>query len=87
MKKVKKAVALSYEKSYSAPIVTAAGMGYVAEKILKTAEENKVPVVEDEDLTELLVNLQVNSAIPGELYEAVASIIAYVMNIDSKLRR
>jgi len=87
MKKVKKAVALSYENGYSAPMITAAGMGYVAERILKAAQENKVPVVKDDDLTELLVNLQVNSAIPGELYEAVATIIAYVMNIDSKLRR
>jgi flagellar biosynthesis protein len=87
MKKVKKAVALSYDKGYSAPVVTAAGMGYVAEKILKTAEESKVPVVKDDDLVDLLANVEVNSSIPSELYEAVAGIIAYVMKIDSKLRR
>lgn len=87
MKKVKKAVALRYENGYDTPIVTAAGMGFVAEKILKTAKENNVTIIDDSTLTELLINVEVNTSIPPDLYEAVATVIAYVMDIDRRVRR
>lgn len=87
MKKVNKAVALRYENGYDTPIVTAAGMGFVAEKILKTAKENNVTIINDSTLTDLLINVEVNTSIPPDLYEAVATIIAYVMDIDRRVRR
>ena len=40
-KKVKKAVALSYEAGDMAPKIVATGKGQLAEKIVKTAEEAK----------------------------------------------
>lgn len=87
MKKVRKAAALKYEQSYDAPVVTAAGMGYIADKILEKAEENNVPVVYDEELTELLNNVDVGNSIPYELYDAVAKVIAYVMDVDKTISR
>ena len=87
MKKVKKAVALRYENGYNTPIVTASGMGFVAEKILETAKENNVTIIDDSTLTDLLINVEVNTAIPPDLYEAVATVIAYVMDIDRRVRR
>lgn len=81
--KRKKAAALKYEKSYgTTPVVTAAGVGYIADKIIETAKENKVPIVENKELADLLNNVDVGSCIPSELYEAVAEIIAYVMELD-----
>ena len=50
MKKVKKATAIKYEQGYDVPIVTAAGMGYIADKILQKAKENRVAIVENEEL-------------------------------------
>jgi len=44
MKRVKKATAIKYESGYDAPIVTAAGMGYIADEILKMAQESKVAI-------------------------------------------
>lgn len=87
MKNRKKAVALNYENSYEAPIVTAAGVGHIADKILEVAEESKVPIVYNKELADLLVNVDVGDSIPSELYEAVAKVIAYVMDLDSKKDR
>lgn len=84
MEKVKKAAALKYEKGYNTPIVTAAGVSHIAEKIIEKAKESNVPVLEDEDLANFLMNVDIGSEIPYELYEAVAKVIAYVMDVDSK---
>ncbi|MCB2292865.1 EscU/YscU/HrcU family type III secretion system export apparatus switch protein [Clostridium algoriphilum] len=83
MKRVKKATAIKYDKGYDAPIVTAAGMGYIADEILKTAEESKVAIVQNEELANLLTNVDIGSEIPLELYDAIAKVIAYVMDIDA----
>lgn len=82
MKERKKAAALKYEQGYEAPIVTAAGMGHIADKILEKAEESDVPVVYNKELADLLTNVDVGDSIPTELYEAVAHVIAYVTDID-----
>lgn len=82
MTKRKKAAALQYDKGYEAPIVTAAGLGFIADNIIEIAKENKVPIVENEELADLLTNVDVGSSIPVDLYEAVAQIIAYVIDLD-----
>lgn len=81
----KKAAALKYENGYEAPIVSAAGIGKIAENIIKNAEESNVPVVYDEELASLLTNVDVGDSIPFELYEAVAKVIAYVMDVDKSI--
>lgn len=87
MNKGKKAAALRYDYGYTAPVVTAAGMGHIADKIIESAEESNVPIVYDEELTNLLSNVDVGDAIPFELYEAVAKVMAYVMEIDKNLNK
>lgn len=87
MKKVKKATAIKYEQGYDVPIVTAAGMGYIADEILKTAKESKVAIVKNEELANLLSNVDIGSEIPLELYDAIAKVIAYVMDIDALVKK
>lgn len=87
MKSLKKASALKYENGYEAPVVTAQGIGVLAEKIIEKAEENKVPIVFNKELSDLLNNVDVGDSIPAELYGAVAEILAYVMEIDKKVKR
>lgn len=87
MNRRKKAAALRYEQGYQAPMVTAAGIGHVADKILENAEANNVPIVYDEELTNLLNNVDVGDSIPFELYDAVAKVIAYVMDIDKNMKK
>jgi flagellar biosynthesis protein len=84
MRNMKKAAALKYDKAYEAPMVTAAGMGVIADKIVEKAEESNVPVVYNKELAELLTNVDIGQSIPSELYEAVAKIIVYVMDMDNK---
>lgn len=83
MRKEKKAAALKYDVGYEAPVVTAAGAGFMAERILDKAKDNNVPIVENKELTELLTKTEIGDTIPAELYDAVARILAYVLEIDS----
>lgn len=84
-KKVKKAVALSYEAGDMAPKIVATGKGELAEKIVKTAEEAKVPVHRDDKLADTLSKLEIGDVIPPELYEVVAEILVFVDDME-KLR-
>lgn len=87
MKQRRKAAALQYEENYSAPIVSASGIGIIADKILENAEKNDIPVVYNKELTDLLCNVDVGDSIPPDLYDAVAHIIAYVTNLDRRIER
>ena len=82
MKQRKKAAALKYEENIIAPVVSAVGMGQIADKIIEKAEENNVPIVYNKELSDLLCNVDIGEYIPSELYEAVAHIIAYVADLD-----
>ena len=82
MSQRRKAAALKYELNYEAPVVTAAGVGQIAENIIQQAENNDVPVVYNKELADFLSNVDVGDSIPSELYEAVATIIAYVTDLD-----
>lgn len=79
----KKAVALTYKDNYNTPVVTAMGIGQIAENIIKLAEDSDIPVIENTELTEKLSKIPPSSEIPPELYEAVAEIIAFIYYIDS----
>lgn len=87
MKSRKRAAALKYEGGVSAPVVTAVGIGHIADKIIEKAEDSDVPVVVNKELTDLLCNIDVGESIPPELYEAVAHIIAYVTDLDRIVER
>lgn len=77
-----RAVALQYGVSDSAPVIVAAGMGHLAEKILDVAQENGVPIYEDNSLATILSQLNLGQEIPEELYRAVVEIYVYFLNFD-----
>ncbi len=80
----RQAAALKYDPERdAAPIITAVGSGTVAENIIKTAQENAVPVVEDRSTAEILSKFSVGDAIPPSLYEAVAQILIFVAELDA----
>ena len=78
----KTAVAISYEPGEAAPKILATGKGKVAEKIIETAKENKVPTYKDNKLALTLSKLQIGDMIPPELYEVVAEILVFVDDMD-----
>lgn len=75
----KKAAALKYDGTSKAPVVVAAGSGYVAQKIIEVAQVNDVPVYQDNSLATLLAQLKVGSEIPPELYQAIVEIYVYFL--------
>ncbi|CUX71835.1 Flagellar biosynthetic protein FlhB [Clostridium sp. C105KSO15] len=78
----KKAVALKYDDvKNSAPVIVASGMGYMAEKIIETANESGVPVYEDNSLATILTQLELGSQVPEELYQAIVEIYLYFLNL------
>lgn len=78
----KTAVAISYEPGEAAPKILATGKGQVAERIIETAKENKVPTYKDNKLAGTLSKLQIGDMIPPELYEVVAEILVFVDDMD-----
>jgi len=81
----KKAVALTYDEDrQAAPVIVASGMGYLAEKIVETAEKSGVPVYEDNSLATLLTQLELGTEIPEELYKAIVDIYIYFLNYKTK---
>jgi len=77
------AVALHYNGN-GAPRVVAKGGGHVAEKILETAREHKVPLQEDAALAATLSRIELGREIPRELFVAVAHVLAFAWSVAGK---
>ncbi len=83
-KKIKKAVALKYDKQkHDAPRVVAKGQGQVAENIIELAKKHDIPIKDDPDLIEVLSSLEINEEIPSEIYVAVAELLAFVYSANA----
>ncbi|WP_072889001.1 EscU/YscU/HrcU family type III secretion system export apparatus switch protein [Tepidibacter formicigenes] len=79
------ATALKYDiNEDDAPKLIGKGKGKIAENIIERAKENKIPIYEDEKLAKQLETLEIGQEIPPELYEAVAQILVFIADIDSK---
>ena len=79
------AVALKYEPGKSAPRVVAKGSGTVAARIRAEAEAQRVPMVRDIPLARALhASCELGQEIPVELYNAVAQVLMFVMNLRSR---
>lgn len=88
--KILQAVALEYDPNDTAPKIVAAGKGKIAEKIIETAKDSKVPVHQDAKLADTLSKLDIGDYIPPELYEVVAEILVFVDDMEKlrgKMRR
>lgn len=80
------AVALRYRPDQDpAPVVLAKGQDEMAARIVRTAEEHHVAVVENVPLARALYgSVDVNQVIPPELYNAVAEVLVYLYRINQK---
>jgi flagellar biosynthesis protein len=82
-KKSKKAAALRYDPQRdSAPVLTAYGEGFLAERIVSAAQESGVPVKPDSSLVDMLARIGIGDEIPEELYEVVAKILLFISEMD-----
>lgn len=76
-------VALQYdEKKMNAPKVLAKGAGLVALRIREIGNENRIPVLEAPPLARALYrHAEIGQQIPGQLYSAVAEVLAWVWQL------
>ena len=77
------AVALAYHDGDGAPKVVAKGNGLIAEQIMARAKEAGVFVHESKELVALLMNVDLDSQIPPQLYRAIAELLAWLYHIES----
>jgi flagellar biosynthetic protein FlhB len=77
------AAALQYDaRTMDAPEVVAMGADYLAQRIRELAEANGVPVVENPPLARALwAAAEVGQAVPIELYQTVAEVLAFVYRL------
>lgn len=80
------AVALRYDSlSMGAPLVVAKGERLIAQKIRDIALEHDVPIVENRPLAQTIHHtVEVGREIPGDLYKAVAEILAFVFGLRGR---
>lgn len=77
------AVALTYDQERP-PFVSATGQGYIAEEIVRIAEEHGILIHEDPALVRSLALLDLGQEIPEALYRAIAEVISFAYSLRSE---
>lgn len=80
------ACALRYEEGKDkAPVLLAKGADNIAIKIKEIAKENNIPILENKSLARMIyAELDIDSEVPSEMYQAVAEILAIVYKMKKK---
>jgi type III secretion protein U len=80
------AVALGYEKEKDpVPIILVIGSGVLADKIIKVAIDNNIPIMRNVELAhELIKKGKVTDYIPKSTYKAVAEILKWIAYLEEK---
>ncbi|MEM5439620.1 EscU/YscU/HrcU family type III secretion system export apparatus switch protein [Paraburkholderia diazotrophica] len=81
----KSAAALVYDSHGhdEAPRVVAKGYGLVADMIVQRAKEAGLYVHEAPEMVSLLMQVDLDSRIPPQLYQAVAELLAWLHRLES----
>ena len=84
--KRKQAIALQYNpEKDETPKIVASGKGVAAENMIRTAEENSVPIHKDAQVAQSLGLFALGEEIPPELYGVVAQILIFVSDMDENM--
>lgn len=78
------AVAVRYDLTDAAPRVVAKGYGNIADTIIRTAKEHDLYVHESPELVNLLMQVDLDSQIPPQLYVAIAELLAWIYALEEK---
>jgi len=77
------AVAISYDERQTAPRVVAKGYGQLADTIVRNAREHGLYVHASTELVGLLMQVDLDTQIPPQLYAAVAELLAWLYRLDT----
>lgn len=76
------AAALAYRDGDAAPRVVAKGRGLMADAIIERARASGVYVHESRELLALLMQIDLDSHIPPQLYIVVAELLAWLYHLE-----
>jgi flagellar biosynthesis protein len=76
------AIALAYREGSSAPRVVAKGKGLMADRIIEKAKEAGIFVHDSPEMVALLMQVDLDSQIPPQLYRAVAELLAFIYMLE-----
>jgi flagellar biosynthetic protein FlhB len=81
------AIALKYDaKVMDSPQVIAKGQDYIALRIKEVAKENNIVTMENKPLARALYEqVEIGEAVPHDLFQAVAEVLAYVYRLNRKI--
>lgn len=77
------AAAIAYREGDGAPRVVAKGRGIVADTIIERARASGVYVHESRELLALLMQIDLDSHIPPQLYIVVAELLAWLYHLEA----
>jgi len=81
------AAALAYRTGDAAPRVVAKGRGLLADTIIEKARASGVYVHESRELLALLMQIDLDSRIPPQLYIVVAELLAWLYHMEESDRQ
>ncbi len=79
---LRQCAALAYYEGDGAPRMVAKGRGIVAEAIIEKARASGVYVHESRELLALLMQIDLDSHIPPQLYVVVAELLAWLYHLE-----
>ncbi len=62
--------------------MVAKGEGFIAKQIIDVADQYEVPLISDEQLVSVLINVPLGDEIPENLYLAIAEVLAHVYRLN-----
>ncbi|TDO16761.1 MULTISPECIES: EscU/YscU/HrcU family type III secretion system export apparatus switch protein [Halomonas] len=77
----RQAIALAYHDADDAPRVVAQGYGELAERIISEARRQGIYVHDAPELVGLLMQLDLDEAIPPRLYQVIAELLVWVYEL------
>ncbi|RUR29174.1 EscU/YscU/HrcU family type III secretion system export apparatus switch protein [Vreelandella nanhaiensis] len=78
----RQAVALAYQEKERAPRVVAKGYGELAERIMAEAQRQGIYVHDAPEIVALLMQLDLDTEIPPQLYQVVAELLVWVFELS-----
>ncbi|RUR41381.1 EscU/YscU/HrcU family type III secretion system export apparatus switch protein [Vreelandella populi] len=80
----RQAVALAYQENERAPRVVAKGYGELAERIMAEAQRQGIYVHDAPEIVALLMQLDLDTEIPPQLYQVVAELLVWVFELSGE---
>lgn len=77
------AAAIKYIQGAPSPFLLCKGRGHLAQRLIRLAEEEGIPLVKNSELLEELLVLEPGRDLPEELFGVVAEILSFVYSHGS----